>query len=265
MERSILTHFRTGLSEVIIIHHKHLIYCGKCFKQQKRYPGEENPLQAGGHSPAAAICPGYRDSHSLLLWLWCRWIHWPIFWCRFLTRRQLSDSSSSGWIRVTEGTGKRQLGIATAFTLWKPNKRVIWNTMKRSVLQLDIKWCLHFGFLIMEAKILSLSTGGHCSIEEIMCFKTTFQKIMTLCRNEEGLGGSEGSRAPIIHYWSGTLSFLSAGSVTTLYSPAKGWANLYIGRFCGLRYVPNVPFLSMPIFLQYLNWFLKCVTECLRR
>lgn len=132
------------------------------------------------------------------------------------------------------------------------NKRVIRNTMKCSALQLDRKWCLYFGFLIMEAKMFSLSTGGHCSTEQEMCSKATFQNII-VCRNEEGLGGSEGRRAPIIHYLSGTLSFLSAGSVTTLYRPAKGWANLYIGRDCRLSYVPNVLFLSMPIFLQHLN------------
>lgn len=129
--------------------------------------------------------------------------------------------------------------------------------MKYSVLQLDIKWCLYFGFLKMEAKTFSLTTGWHCNTEEEICFKMAFQKIMTICRNEEGLGGFEGSSALIIHYQSGTLSFLLAGSVTTLYSPAKGWANLYPGRLCRLRYVPNVPFLSMPIFLQYLNWFFK--------
>lgn len=99
----------------------------------------------------------------------------------------------------------------------------------------------------MEAKMFSLSAGGHCSTEQEMYFKTTFQKII-VCRNEEGLGGSEGTRAQIIHYRSGTLTFLSAGSVTTLDSPAKRWANLYTGRLWGLSYVPNVPSLSMPIF-----------------
>lgn len=64
---NILTHLRTRLTEVIIIHLKYLVYCEKCFKQQKRYPGEESPLQPGGHSLAAAMCPGYRDSHSRLL------------------------------------------------------------------------------------------------------------------------------------------------------------------------------------------------------
>lgn len=40
----------------------------------------------------------------------------------------------------------------------------------------------------MEDKAFSLSTGGHCNTKEETCFRGTFQKIINVCRYEEGPG-----------------------------------------------------------------------------
>lgn len=223
------------------------------FQAAKEIPWGRKSITTWRSQPGSSHVPRLQRQSQPAFALWCSWIPRPIFWCRFQGRRQLLEDSSSGCIRVTEGTGKRQLGIATAFTLWKKKQKS--NLKYCEAFSLTIRYKMVPVFWIPDNGSQNVFSEHWRALQHRgICFKMTFHK-MTVCRN--GLGGSEGSRTPIIHSRSGTLSFLSAGSVTTLYSPAKGWANVYIGRFCRL-------FLGMPIFLQHLNWFLKCVTECLR-
>jgi len=103
----------------------------------------------------------------------------------------------------------------------------------------------------MEAKASSLSTGGHCNTEEEMSFRRALQKLMSVCRYEEGLGDQKAAEHALFIIV--LLCPPSAGNVRALNSPVKVSANLYTGRLCSLRYGLNVSFSSILIFLEYSN------------
>lgn len=109
----------------------------------------------------------------------------------------------------------------------------------------------------MEAEVFSLSAGGHCSTEEETCFKKDMPENNDGLQIWEDTEGSEGSKAPVFHYWSGTLSPASARSVTALYIVLQRsrWTSIWRGSVAS-----DTCFSSKLIFLEHLNWFFPCIT-----
>lgn len=68
--------------------------------------------------------------------------------------------------QLTREQGSLSLPFSRLQTSLKPKQEFLWSITKNSVSLQDIKWCLHFGFLVMAATPFSPSTGGHCSIRK---------------------------------------------------------------------------------------------------